>query len=281
MRLTLLLFFLLTLFFSSCKKYKPADEAFFLKGEPVSVVTTSLQGSPSHKITDLGLYVNGQFLGSYPAGSKLPVISKGGNVKIQLRAGIKNNGISDTRITYPFYEFFEIDTFVAGGSTITRPLNFRYNSAVTFTWTENFDTGPGYTITKSPISDSNFVIAGAAESFEGRSMRIGLSGGALVAQVESTGPGFTLPQGTADIYLEMNYKCNEEFEVGLIDESLQQRPVFILNPQTTWNKIYIFLAEAVHNPSYSSRCKIYFRMLKRDTQEHPEFFLDNIKLIYL
>ena len=91
---------LLILFFYGCSKEKlKAPDAYFFKINTISVAVTtpSIQGTTSHKITDLWLYVNGNYKGAYPTGSLLPIATYGPS-KIQIYAGIKNNGISATRI---------------------------------------------------------------------------------------------------------------------------------------------------------------------------------------
>ena len=233
-----------------------------------------------HKITDLGLYVNGQFQGSYPINSILPVVSKGANVRINLLAGIKNNGISDTRVFWPIYDLLEIDTILPGGSTHTIPITFLYNPSTVFAWQEDFNSSIGYTIKKSTISETSFSIAAASESFEGGSAEIVLNNGAVVAQVESSESGYTLPTGSSNVYLEFNYKSNEEFVVGLIDDNGFMRPAINVNPQAQWNKIYVQLSFAVNSPNVAKNYKVYFRMLKK-TADTPRLFLDNIKLVYL
>src|SRR5688572_29113594 len=103
---------------SACKKFEPAEEAFFVRASSVTVKTTSKQGTGSHKITDFWLYVNGQFQGCYPVGNLMPIVSKGKPVTISVQAGIKNNGISETRMVWPFYQTLELDTLVEGGKNI-------------------------------------------------------------------------------------------------------------------------------------------------------------------
>src|SRR4051812_12547604 len=152
--LYLFLFFFLFLL-TACKKFKPADEAFFIRASSVSVKTTPKQGSGSHKITDLFLYVNGQFQGSYPAGNLMPIVSKGQPVTINVLAGIKNNGIGETRLVWPFYQLIQVDTFVETGKTIDRAITFEYKASATFTFIESFD-GAGVGIVNSAIADSPY-----------------------------------------------------------------------------------------------------------------------------
>lgn len=280
-RVVLFVMIVMSMLAPSCKKHEPAPGAFFLVADTVKVNAAEKQGSNSHKITDLWLYVNGQFQGAYPVGKKMPIVSHDKPVSINLFAGIQNNGISTTRVFWNFYELLQIDTSIASGETVTMPITFRYNSSATFTWTENFDSDLGYGIRKSDVSDTSFRLASAEDSFENNSIEIGLSGNDQLAQIESSGPGFVLPYGKSDVYLELNYKCNHEFLVGLISDDQRLRPTIFISPQQQWNKIYIQLAQAVNSPQTSSRYKVFFRMVRGGSQGDLRMFLDNIKLVYL
>ena len=283
MRLILLLALPSFLFLHiSCKKYSPAAEAFFIRPGKITVATQNGQGSGSHKITDLWLYVNGKFQGAYPVENLMPIVTKGKQSKINILAGIKKNGIADTRIFSNFYSLLEFDTLVENGKTIERPFTFTYSGAVTFTWTEDFD-GQGYTLQKSGLySDTTFVIAPPSECFEGKSAVLGLSAPTptgSIAQVESLN-SFELPKNSPDVFLELNYKCNHAFIVGMTDDAGVMKPVMTVNPQENWNKIYIQLSDAIAaQPSF--RYKIYFALFKEADGTSPTLYLDNIKLLYI
>jgi hypothetical protein len=268
---------------NSCKKYKPAPEAFFMESSPVLVAPTSTaQGSGSHKITDLYLYVNGKFQGAYQNGNAMPVVTRNQNVTIDIFAGIKNNGISATSIPWIFYEKIRFDTLVESGKTVNRPLTFKYNPNVKFAWVEDFDNPIGYSLIKTnyPIkSDTMFKAAVEADNFEGRSIEIGLTSG-LIAQFESSVFHY-LPKGNANVFLELNYKGNQEFEIGVTDDGVSLKSALTINPKKEWNKIYVQLADAVNRPPHTSdKYKIYFRMLSNSSGD-ARIWLDNIKLIYL
>lgn len=278
MRELLLVVFSL-LFFTSCEKYKPADEAFFLTAGQIKVKTLPAQGSESHKITDLGLYVNGQFQGTYPVGSLMPIISNGQPVRINLLAGIKNNGISGTRLYWPFYGQLQLDTMVATGNKVIRDVTFGYLPSTTFTLNETFD-GAGINIVNSAISDSPYRLLDAGpETMEGRCALLEVKGSNVIAQVETSGSGYALPQQTSDVYAEVNYKCNADFEVGLVQNNGQLRPTLNVKASPEWNKIYIQLATSINTPPVSPVYKLYFRVLKKDDLE-PKVYLDNIKIVH-
>jgi hypothetical protein len=281
MRLVLLIILFLSMFAPSCQKYQPATPAFFIKPSYIAVAPTAGQGTASHHITDLWLYVNGQFQGAYPDDAILPIVNGGKTATINIFAGIKNNGISTTRVPWQFYQRLDLDTIAPAGTTINMPVIFKYSSATTFTWTENFDGNTGYTLRKTYYSDTTFTAAAPSDNFEGRSIEIGLNAPQSLAQVESSGTGFSLPAATSNVYLEINYKCNHVFSVGLIGDDEILRPVLDINPKQEWNKIYIQLAQAVNSPAISSRYRVYFRMVRGESENNLKMFLDNIKLVYL
>lgn len=259
----------------------PADAAFFIKPSLVSVSTTSIQGSSSSKITDLWVYVNGKFQGAYPTGNLLPIITKNSNVRINIFGGIKNNGISSTRLSWVFYDYLTIDTLVESGKTIERPLTFHYNTNTKFSWMENFDN-TGFTLVKATYptaNDTTWKFASAGDSFETKSAEIGLTGNAIVAQVESA-ITYNLPQNTSNVYVEFDYKTNQGFEVGVVAGGVNKSSVFV-NPSENWNKIYIQLADAINREPKATGHKIYFKMVKTTERDFPKMFLDNIKVVYL
>ncbi len=266
----------------SCKKYKPAEPAFFIRSANpvVSVINNSTvqQGTTSNKITDFFLYVDGKFQGVYPVGNLMPIINRNQRVEINVFPGIKNNGIQGTHIPYPFLDYLTIDTLVESGKTIERTFSFKYGSGVVFDMIEDFElSNNGYKIKRSPDSDVDYsLITGG---FEGRSLLLSLDANSSVAMVEST-IAYALPQGSANVFLELNYKCTGPFKVGLLGD-VQEKEAFVLNPQPNWNKIYIQLSNAVSNPPVSSTYKLYFKMLNTNEYPDPKLFLDNIKVLHL
>jgi len=279
MRFFLFVVITVSLVLASCKKDRAADETFFIKPRQIKVIPGSKQGTGSHKITDLWMYVNGKFQGAYPVGNLLPVVTNGQPVKVNILAGIRNNGISDTRIFWSFYNLFELDTFVEAGKTVERDINFSYNPFTVFAWNEDFEGNAGYTMRKSPVSSVSFRMAAPAESFEGRSISLSLSGDSIIGQIEST-TSFSLPTGSSNVYLELNYKGNEDFTVGLVGDNDVFKPALNVVKQANWNKIYVQLSTAVSQEPVSTKYKVAFRLLKYG-QEDPTIYLDNIKLVHL
>jgi hypothetical protein len=265
------------LIFSSCKKCGQADDTFFIQSNSISVVTKTSEGSGSNKITDLWLYTNGKFQGAYPIGNLMPIITKGQKTKINIFAGIKNNGISDTRLSYIFYQFLTLDTFVEKGKIVNIPIVFKYNPNTKFDWIENFD-GSGISLVNSSISQSTLITAPLSESFENNSIKMELTGDAKLAQAESS-VAYQLPTANSNVYLEFDYKGTQDFEVGLIGNTNELKQALIVGGKENWNHIYVQLSSAVSAGNVSSSYKVYFKMVK--TVDNPILYLDNIKLLHL
>lgn len=276
-----LIFSVVFLAFSSCNKEKlKSPDAAFLVVDNVNVFTTSTQGSNSHKITDIWYYVNDNFKGVFPIGSPMPVLGSG-NSKITFFAGIKNNGISTTRLPYEFYQAHVFNQNFETGKTYTVSPTFQYISSAVFPTEviDNFDSGTGtgtkfVSVGDNPfyiISDVNQVFGGV-----GKSLYFTMTDAKPTTKIKTTTP-LNLPVGGATVYLELNYKCNQSFDIGVIAGGVDERLSLTINPSTTWNKIYVQLTAAVSTQPTYLFYEIYMKATKQT--ESPEILLDNVKLV--
>ncbi len=267
----------------SCKKDGlKSPTASFLVVSPVSLKTnSSTQGTNSHNITDIWYYVDDQFKGIFPVGSVMPIVAET-NAKITMYAGIKNNGISATRIPYPVYNSKVFNLSIEAGKTYTLSPEFEYNSSAYFYYSDSFDSSGSYF---QSAGDSNYVVTlDPTKTFGGVGGSIFMSMGNSkpTARMIQTN-GYYLPGGGATIYAELNYKCNQSIVLGVyggddIAGYKDKRGAIIINPSENWNKIYVQLTKVVSpTPSYP-KYKLYIEA----TQEvaTPEIYIDNVKLIY-
>jgi hypothetical protein len=276
----ILFFFIIIIVFSCKKTFKPANDAFFITTENITIITQPGQGYGSHNITDLWLYTNGFFRGAYPVGSKMPIMIEDGKNVIDVFAGIKNNGISETRINWLFYEPLKFDTTVSPGSNIVRNFAFKYRSSVVFPWVENFEQ-PGFSLIKSALSDTTYKMHINDEHvFEGnKSIELGLSGSALTAQLE-TATTHSLPLSTSNVYLEIDYKSNTDFIIGTSTNGVVYEAITI-TPKVNWNKMYVHIAESINSDKTTSMKKIIIKIKRNQNIPEQKVYIDNIKLVYI
>lgn len=238
--------------------------------------------SSSTKIKDAWIYIDGEFHGVYELPAKFPVLETGTRELLVL-PGIFLNGISGTRSPYPFYKGSNHSiTIPANGSTEITPAT-QYFDLAECTYCESFE-GAGFSLSPTAQSDTIMYLLPPSDPnvFEGAG-----SGAAYLTtensifEVASTST-FTPPGSSQPVFLEMDYKINQEMKVGLIvirsGEPDLQVPIITLRPTQEWNKVYVQLGYTVS--SYpNATFKLFVGGLKSPETTKSEFFIDNIKVV--
>jgi hypothetical protein len=93
---------------------------------------------------------------------------------------------------------------------------------------------------------------------------------------------YKLPTTGTSVFLEMNYKSNNSFTVGLIVNGsvTSQKSVLVINPSETWNKIYINLTPSVSASSGATSFKVFLSAMKNTNVPKAEIYFDNFKLLH-
>jgi len=244
------------------------------------------EGSLSHRITDAWVYVDDELIGAFELPVKFPVLKKGKH-KITILPGIKMNGISGTRISYPFYKSIEINNFNLTPDSIvnidTNLLLTSYLDYTKFAWKEDFEDG-GVSLQKRSNSDTSIYKTNLSQYiFEGNySGIVHLSSNQTFFEIETI-ENFILPKNGSPVFLEMNYKNNNIFMVGFLayySNTIKQVATITLYPTTEWKKIYINLTPDLANEYNASSFKIFFGHFKHPTVNEAIILLDNIKLVH-
>jgi hypothetical protein len=145
---------------------------------------------------------------------------------------------------------------------------------------EDFENG-GVTLMKYSTSDT--IIEKTSDPqfvFEGNYSGIAHITSGKPYLLSATIDNFVLPLGNNPIFLELNYKNNNRFRVGLYANGTQRVEVLTMNPSDTWNKIYINFTPFVNQYSTASNFKIFIESYKEEEIETPLLIFDNIKLLY-
>ncbi len=250
------------------------------------------QGSSSSEITDVWVYLNDDLLGIYEFPDNrpmiFPVLAEGKN-KLEIRPGIKLNGISSTRVPYPFYKpvIFEDFDFIPGTTQSLGTLTTEYYAGTKFAWLEDFEQANislsdfGDTITERTQPENNpaaFLTANSRYSGE-----ITLTNER--DQYGSTSfNAFEVQKAGTYTMLEMNFKIDNFLQVGVVifDDvyDVVEKDLVILNHTDEWKKIYINLGSNLSlYPTYESY-KVIFRAGLEEENSSGKIFIDNIKVVY-
>ena len=259
------------LIISACQKEEnPNIIPCYLKIDTIALD----QNNVTTNITDAWVYINDQLQGVYELPATFPVLDY---PALRIKAGIKSNGIASSRIAYPFYASF-IDTIIfTPNQTITVNPTVSYLDGITF-WLEDFE-GAGVNLETTTISDTTLLEFTDIQNHYGG----GVLNDSLITFEIATKELEDLPQAGAPVFLELDYKCNTEFLVGMyinFPQSVLQKDLLWINPKDDWNKIYINLTSTVSEGVGATSFKVFIGMKRDFSLEKNELYFDNIKLVY-
>lgn len=262
----------------ACNIINPAEPIpAYIRVHDPKVITLAAQGSASENISNYWLFVNNQAEGVYNRTGNYPLIAEG-TTKLAFLAGIKDNGVSNLRVVYPFYTADTITTTLNPNGTIDIYPTFRYISGTQFKVLEDFELG---SVLISSNASNPLVRSSLPEDvFEGSfSAKIKLDSITPGIELLSIDP-FTLPLLGFDIYIELNYKSDVPFVVGLQSMSTSQKFYqWTITPKSEWNKIYLNAKSLVNTTSNASwKLLIYSAP---DTLTGTKYiYLDNVKVLH-
>lgn len=279
----LLLLAILLLVLPSCEIINPEEEIpAYIHISSFDLKTAFDEGTDSHNITDVWVYVDQDIQGIYELPVSFPLLASGEHT-ITVRPGIKINGIASTRIYYPFYNSLDYTVELVPGETDTISPKTSYQDEVIFEWLEGFEN-PGISMELLSSSDTNIdKTSDPALVFEGDfSGVIRLNEDNKLFEAMSIG-AYELPGGLTPSYLEMNFRTNNRVVVGLVANGVGETKILdilVLNPTDDWKKIYVNLGATVSRQSGIVDYSIYLRAYLDDGVEEAEILIDNLKLIH-
>jgi hypothetical protein len=264
--------------YHSCK---PELIPSYIHIDSIALHTSPLaDGSNSHLIPDAWVYMDNQLVGAFELPATVP-LPYSGNHTLEVLAGIKENGVGASRQAYPFYTTYSQPiTLLQGGRQTVKPLVAYETNCEPMAWREDFESA-GYSVIDTLNTDLRFVMD-TVHPFEGhRSLMVTMTASNQQHFQCQSSIDFYRPAIAPEVYLEVNYKCNNKFYVGLINSTnYNSIPYLSFNPTATWNKIYVRLTDVLQGIAIGGPFKIYFGMDRDPLVPTPQMEIDNIKLIY-
>jgi len=249
----------------------------YLKVDSVKVQTNeSVEGTYHQQISDVWVNINGTKIGTFEIPSRFPILQEG-STPISIQAGIIKSGIHDFREIYPFFKTYRDTLYLQKGkSHFVTPI-FQYKKETNFLLIEDFeDAGmrlyPIDTIDYSEtIEDPDYT--------DNHIRKISLPDSVIGFQMITRIP---IILKTKPIYMEIEYKCNETFGVGIKVQQATgsysfEDPFTIIKPQSNWNKMYLNIAEQMYLTT-GNNYDIYL-FFKSEKGKISTFYIDNIKII--
>lgn len=252
--------------------------------EPFEFVTEPGEGSNQNKITEIWVYANSGFLGAFTPPVNVYYLEEGPTT-FTFRPGIRNNGIATDVITYPMFTGYSTQLDAADGAIYSVQPTTAYQEAAEFSLLVDFELGNPFTNNRDTVTASELKRS-TTDVFEGSySGEIVLSDEAYFIEVTHEVAIGDLPTDGKEVYLEIRYKNEVEFGVGLLGTALSggsyYQFFYLANPTDEWNMLYLQLTDYLVASDLDSY-KILFRAIYTGPAgEEQKIFFDNIKVVHL
>ena len=269
---------LVLLLLSSCSLLDPEEQLpAYLEINNFELTTSPAQGESTAQITDAWVFVNDLSLGIYELPATVPVLDLG-NQNITIFPVIRENGLRNAPIIYPLFQRYEITLELMANQTIIISPTTTYDASNTV-----FELVEGF-------NNSNHQLKGTDQSAVQAIDGIGkiLLEDKAAVEFTSSSTFIDLPtSGGLPVFLEIDYKNNVAFEIGLvgINNNINATSYKVtLCPINRWNKVYINFQEdlqASQLPSYQLAFRVSTDDLGCGGAEvtNPEVLIDNVKFI--
>ena len=246
-------------------------------------------GSSSENITEIWVYSDAQFIGAYDLPADVPVVNNG-NTLMSFRAGIRTNGISNTREAYPFYTTDDRQLNIVDLETDTIVPDFTYIENIADpALLDDFDGGT-LLVEESDSQVEMTTTQDPEDVFEGSgSGKVVIGADQTIFRAQSFDTFMDLPNNRRT-FVELDYKCNNSFGIGLYsyrsDGSRDKNLALILVPTTNengeeeWNKVYIDLLEITSSTPNATHYELYIESLKDEGVTEAVMFFDNLKILH-
>lgn len=245
-------------------------------------------------ISDAWVYVNDDIQGVFELPAKIPLTDVGEGQTITIGPGIKVNGIAATRDEYPFYsrsEFSNVE--INPDSTIHLEPTVNYYNTTEFSFLEDFES----TIIRIDTVDGYGDAPIERVRLEENDNSLGRYVGYISLNEDSpelkliTNDYYALPRSGNIVYLELDYKCNATFVIGLAVRpntgAAYDYAIIWVNPtnrnsaEPQWNKMYLNLTDHVSNEGIDAELFGFTITASHSSSlDSSYFYFDNMKLVH-
>jgi hypothetical protein len=274
------------LFLQGCDIINPKEkEPAYLYIPSFTFQSNLNQGTSSEAITEVWVYADDQSLGVFDLPAKIPILDLGTS-NIRVFAGIKNNGISNTRIRYPFYAPFDTTLTISAFEIDTLVPHFTYYNQVVIS-EKGFESGNF--LVQAGTNNGTFSVTNQANQvFEGNRSGWGHIDAGLSHLYYKDDENLFYQSGN-NVFLEMNYSSNNTFSVGFITTTggiASKNVALIINPSSSgdglapvWKKIYIDFGYVLQQNPTAQFHELYIESIPANATTPVNIFIDNLKWV--
>lgn len=280
MKNTLILLVLFSSILLACRKRDIVDPAY-MHILPAEQKSKPGQGTDLHSIEFVYALINDNSIGTYQVPATVPILYEGTH-SVEARPMIKWFAREGLHPYSMMKNYVQTINFTKLGVDTLKPV-FEYQDKIQFEWLEDFNDNDASMSVRFGTIDTFYVENVLEESRDGTPyMKIPMGSGESFFEIESKDL-FEIPDDGREVILEIDYKTNVPFTIGLYATSPSQVIALpSVTPFTTngvWQKGYVYLTDEVFNQGKDTRFRVFFRSANA-TVDNPIIYIDNLKLLY-
>lgn len=265
----------------SLDKAEPTPSYIYISS--VELASKPFFGTTSQDFTEVYAYIDGNLLGAFPIPGLIPVLATGDHT-FSLFAGVHMNGIKSSAEVYPVLEKYEVPIKLEAGKIDTISPVLHYRADVSIGLLEDFE-GVANIFTAKLQGDG--VIKDNTDVFEGNYSGA-LKLDTIKPLIEVGTVDISLPKDGRRIYLELHYKNDVDFIVGIkafntANDGITEY-IIGLKPSTEWKKVYVDITDQVLVYDYSYYKILIETGLPIDGNTYKvltgKVLIDNFKVLY-
>lgn len=271
--------------FGACKD-EPEQIPTYLNIQPFTVNAPG--GAAAQEITEAWVYSGVDFLGAFTLPALVPVLPDSAELRLTFFPGVKEDGLLATPNIYPFFTRYEKTVAASPGNTVEVDPSTAYDPTAKQPWGERGDFDVSSVNLEDRDDDSGYAFElTTQEAFSGRSLRLAVD--TVHPLVEIATESAPLPAGgAAQIWVELNYRSDQIFSLGLAgftSGAEEQLIVYQFRASENWNKTYINLTDFVTTLNEENYRLLFHVSLPKDasgnyTQSSGRVLIDNLRLIH-
>ncbi len=279
-------FFGIALFMFSCQldDNEAPIPSYIYVDQPILIAPGTINTPDSHKITDVWVIADGQVLGIFPLPAYIPVEVTGVSTDIEIRGGIRNNGMNDNSVEYAFFEPVKYQYVAQPLDTVTVPLIFRYKSDVKIPINENFEGNNRFNTNLNPNSNVSLVVSENEASTGNRSGMVELTPENNYVELASNDFIRKEDHARGRSYIEFDYKGDDEITVGIVklsvgNPNLDVQYVLFVPGKRDWNRIYVDVTNILSPHNFD----VYYVVLgfsKLTNSAVSRTYIDNVRHVH-
>lgn len=255
----------------------------YLYLDALEIEVTAEQGTARTNVPNAQLYVGDEYIGVVNLPGRVPVLQTG-EQEVRIDPLVRENGSSRSLAIYPFFERITTTANLAPLTTDTIRPRTRYASDRTaFLFVEDFDA-PGLVFNDDRDGNDQTQLTKVSEgALEGQSARFVLDADNRFIEVATTATNpFSFANVNAGVYLELDFKAEIPFRVGLVGREAGLPEASQYNYQLVardeWTKVYLNLSPEIFESGFEAY-QIGIQALLPEGESRAEVYLDNIKLL--